>query len=92
MVVLVATGGGNACIIGPNGKIISNQLPADQEGIVYADIDLEKIIECKYQIDPAGHYSNKSLSMNFNQNPQPPVKKLGSSTDEIITYEELKKI
>ncbi|WP_238892640.1 carbon-nitrogen hydrolase family protein [Clostridium beijerinckii] len=89
---LVATGGGNACIIGPNGKIISNQLPADQEGIVYADIDLEKIIECKYQIDPAGHYSNKSLSMNFNQNPQPPVKKLGSSTDEIITYEELKKI
>jgi len=87
---LVASGGGHACIIGPNGKIISNQIPADQEGIVYAEIDLEEIINCKYQIDPAGHYSNKSLSMNFNQSPQSPVKKLGLSIEEIITYEELK--
>lgn len=87
---LVAAGGGHACIIAPNGKIISNQIPADQEGIVYADIDLEQIIECKYQIDPAGHYSNKSLSMNFNQGPQSPVRKFGSSKDEIMTYEELK--
>jgi cyanide dihydratase len=89
---LVASGGGHACIIGPNGKIISNQIPADKEGIVYADIDLEKIIECKYQIDPAGHYSNKSISMNFNQNPQPPVRKFGCFDDLTITYEELKTV
>lgn len=86
---LVAAGGGNACIIAPNGKIISNKLPPNEEGIVYADIDLEEIIVCKYQIDPAGHYSNTCLSLNFNQNMADPVKKTGLSRNTKLTYEEI---
>lgn len=64
-------------------------VPAETEGIAYADIDIEKIIEFKYYIDPAGHYSNQSLSMNFNQTPTPVVHKFGDNKNKSITYEEI---
>ncbi|MCI2063119.1 MAG: carbon-nitrogen hydrolase family protein [Eubacteriaceae bacterium] len=85
----VKYGGGDACIIGPNGKILTEKLPRDAEGIVYADIDLQKIVDCKYQIDPAGHYSNKSLTMTFNRRPQPVVNIVGDDPTSPIKYDEL---
>jgi len=80
---------GHTCIYGPDGERISEMIPAETEGIAYADIDVEKIIDFKYYIDPAGHYSNQSLSMNFNQNPTPVVRKFGDSKNKVITYEEI---
>jgi len=89
---LVDYGGGDACIIGPNGRILTEKLPPNQEGIVYADIDLEKLVDCKYQIDPAGHYSNKSLTMNFNRRPQPVVNFFGGDSTDFIPYEDMQKV
>ncbi len=43
-------------IIGPNGAVIGNPL-IDEEGIVYADIDLEKCIQPKQMHDILGHYN-----------------------------------
>ncbi|MCD8012175.1 MAG: carbon-nitrogen hydrolase family protein [Lachnospiraceae bacterium] len=87
----VEFGGGDACIIGPNGKILTEKLPRDTEGIVYAQIDLEKIVDCKYQIDPAGHYSNKTLSMTVNRTPCPVVSFIGEPSSSSIKYECIQK-
>jgi len=43
-------------IIGPNGALIGQPL-IDDEGIVYADIDLEKCIQPKQMHDILGHYN-----------------------------------
>lgn len=43
-------------IIGPNGAVVSEPL-IDEEGIVYADIDLEKCIQPKQMHDILGHYN-----------------------------------
>jgi len=43
-------------IIGPNGAVVSTPL-IDDEGIVYADIDLAKCIQPKQMHDILGHYN-----------------------------------
>ena len=43
-------------IIGPNGAVVGKPL-IDDEGIVYADIDLEKCIQPKQMHDILGHYN-----------------------------------
>ncbi|MEN8250776.1 MAG: carbon-nitrogen hydrolase family protein [Bacteroidota bacterium] len=57
---------GNSCIISPKGQILAGPLEAE-EGILYADIDLNEIIEAKRMFDVVGHYSrpdvfNKSVN------------------------------
>ena len=42
--------------IGPNGAVIGEPL-IDEEGIVYADIDLAKCIQPKQMHDILGHYN-----------------------------------
>ena len=51
---------GNSCIIAPNGKIIAGPLEAE-EGILYADIDLNDIIAAKRMFDVVGHYSRPDV-------------------------------
>lgn len=51
---------GNSCIIAPNGKIIAGPLEAE-EGILYADIDLDQIIKVKRMFDVTGHYSRPDV-------------------------------
>lgn len=45
-----------SAIIGPNGAVVGEPL-IDDEGIVYADIDLEKCIQPKQMHDILGHYN-----------------------------------
>jgi cyanide dihydratase len=80
---------GHTCIFGPDGEPISEMIPAETEGIAYADIDIERIIDFKYYIDPVGHYSNQSLSMNFNRIPNPVVRKYGDGKQIPLTFEEI---
>jgi len=89
---LLETGGGTTRIIAPDGRIISEPIPSNQEGIVYADIDLAKIPPIKYWIDPAGHYGSKVIRILFNQNPLPPVEKIGTPKQEVLTYEMLQQM
>lgn len=55
---------GNSCIIAPNGKLLAGPLEAE-EGILYADIDLNDIIAAKRMFDAAGHYSRPDV-FDFN--------------------------
>ncbi|MED4116278.1 carbon-nitrogen hydrolase family protein [Priestia megaterium] len=87
---ILQTGGGSTQIISPEGEIISNIVPKDEEGIAYADLDLELIVFCKYAFDSAGHYSKPSvLSLNFNQEPQQAVIKEGEGRGKILSYQNL---
>ena len=58
---------GNSCIIDPAGKIIAGPLE-EKEDILYADIDLEKIISAKRMFDVSGHYSRPDV-FKFSVNP-----------------------
>jgi nitrilase len=51
---------GNSCIIAPNGQILAGPLEAE-EGILYADIDLQQIIAAKRMFDVVGHYSRPDV-------------------------------
>ena len=55
---------GNSCIVGPNGKVLAGPLEAE-EGILYADIDLNDIIAAKRMFDAVGHYSRPDV-FHFN--------------------------
>lgn len=85
-------GEGHAGIISPNGTIISESIPKDQEGIAYAEIDLNNIIQSKYFIDPAGHYSKPNVcSVVFNQSPQDVVTTTGFQRECYMSGEDLQK-
>ena len=55
---------GNSSIIGPNGQFLAGPLEAE-EGILYADIDLQQIIKAKRMFDVVGHYSRPDV-FSFN--------------------------
>ncbi len=58
---IMETGGGVAGIISPLGEYVSEPLK-NKEGIVYGDIDLEKILDCKHLLDTVGHYARPDVT------------------------------
>ncbi|KQZ76698.1 amidohydrolase [Sphingopyxis sp. Root214] len=59
---LLKEGGGYSQIYAPDGRLISEGLPENQEGLVYADLDLGLISLAKAATDPAGHYSRPDVT------------------------------
>lgn len=57
---------GLSCIVNPKGEIISGPLDSE-EGILYADIDLDEIISAKRKFDAVGHYARPDV-FNFSVN------------------------
>ncbi|OJD34072.1 aliphatic nitrilase [Diplodia corticola] len=57
-------GGGSSCVVGPDGRKLTDPLhsgdPA-KEGIVYADLDLTKVVANRAFLDNVGHYSRPDL-------------------------------
>lgn len=80
---------GHTAIIGPDGNLRSDYVPSGQEGIAYADIDLEDIIDYKYGFDAAGHYRNQYLTLNFYREPHPFCNYVGDGKQEPIPYDAL---
>lgn len=58
---LLPVGGGAAMIYGPDGRPLCDPIPQDQEGILYADIDLGLIAIAKAAADPVGHYARNDV-------------------------------
>jgi aliphatic nitrilase len=59
---LLHAGGGFAAIYGPDGAPIGDRLAPDQEGLIYADVDLGMISVAKAAADPAGHYARPDVT------------------------------
>lgn len=47
---------GGSCIIGPDGSYLAEPL-FEQEGFITADIDLDRVLEERMNLDTAGHYN-----------------------------------
>ncbi|GKZ92559.1 hypothetical protein AnigIFM63604_011309 [Aspergillus niger] len=54
-------GGGASAVIAPDGRRLTEPLPANKEGFVYADLDLDMILTCRHFVDACGHYSRPDL-------------------------------
>lgn len=80
---------GHTAIIGPDGNLRSDYVPSGEEGIAYADIDLEDIIDYKYGFDAAGQYRNQYLTLNFYRKPHPFCNFIGEGDPEPVSYDEL---
>jgi len=60
-------------IIGPDGRVVGAPL-IDDEGIVYADIDLERCIQPKQMHDIVGHYNRFDVfDLRVNRRPLAPL-------------------
>jgi len=59
---LLLQGGGYARIYAPDGQLMHAPLPEDQEGLVFADIDVGMIALAKAAADPAGHYARPDVT------------------------------
>lgn len=69
-----------SAIFGPDGRIIGEPL-IDEEGIVYAEIDLNDLIRPKLMHDITGNYNQFSvLSLNLNRTPHKPLIERGGDT------------
>jgi len=51
---------GNSCIIGPNGRVIAGPMEGE-EGILYAELDLQQVTASKRMFDAAGHYARPDV-------------------------------
>lgn len=71
---LVNVGGGHAQIYGPDGSPLCEKLPENEEGLLFAEIDLGVIAIAKSFADPVGHYSRPDVTrLLLNKTRQSPV-------------------
>lgn len=81
---LISIGGGNAQIFGPDGQAMCKTIPENEEGILFAEIDLGVIAIAKSFADPVGHYSRPDvLRLLLNKEPQQLVETLFEPKVEI---------
>lgn len=76
-------GGGYAAVYGPDSSLLSNTLAPDEEGIVYADIDLGDLAYAKNVVDPTGHYARPDVArLLLNTAPRRPVIHVGADDSD----------
>src|SRR5882724_5845244 len=90
---LLHAGGGFATIYGPDGSPIGDRLAPDQEGLIYADVDLGMISVAKAAADPAGHYARPDVTrLLLNKRRGNRVEALAPTVDQVPAGEEVPSI
>jgi nitrilase len=72
---------GGTAVVSPGGDCDYLAGPVyGEETILYADLDLEKVVEAKHSFDVAGHYARPDvLELRINRKPQAPLVDAGDS-------------
>jgi len=64
---------GGSVIVSPMGEVLAGPL-FDEEGILYADLDMTLISKAKLDFDAVGHYARPDVfRLHVNTEPRPPV-------------------
>jgi nitrilase len=64
---------GGSAIISPLGEVLAGPL-YDQEGTLFADLDLAEVVRAKFDFDVVGHYARPDVfQLIVNEQPMPPV-------------------
>ena len=64
---------GGSAIVSPLGDVLAGPL-YDEEGILYADLDLADVVRSKLDFDVVGHYARPDVfQLAVNEEPMPPV-------------------
>lgn len=58
---MLSGGGGRAAVFGPDGRQLTEPTKPTFDGLIYCDIDLDKIDYAKTLTDCVGHYSRPDL-------------------------------
>lgn len=86
-------GGGHSAIYNILGEKISNDLPHDVEGIVYADCDLKDTLGRRLVMDPLDKDARPfALSMNLNRTHYKAMNFIGEQPDNSISYEQIQEL
>jgi nitrilase len=73
---------GGSAIIGPDGEFLAGPL-WKEEGILYAELDLGRLVEERLLLDVAGHYARPDvLSLRFDRSPRPMVETIRPTSEE----------
>lgn len=65
---------GGSAIVAPDGEVLAGPL-WKEEGILYADLDLNRIVELRQRFDVVGHYARPDvLRLQLNRSPQRALK------------------
>ncbi|KAL7793768.1 carbon-nitrogen hydrolase [Trichoderma ceciliae] len=59
--LMSSPGGGHSTIFGPDGRRITDLIPEETEGIIYANLDMDELVMNKMFADCTGHYSRPDL-------------------------------
>ncbi len=79
---LIRAGGGHTVIFGPDGAPLAEKLGENEEGIMYADIDLSVISIAKNSMDACGHYARPDIArLLFNNKPGNRVEEFSPGKD-----------
>jgi nitrilase len=66
---------GGSAVISPLGEVIAGPL-YDQEGILYAELDLNEVVRARLDFDVVGHYARPDVfQLLVNEQPQLPVQR-----------------
>ena len=87
---LLPAGGGHAMIFGPDGAPLCESLVEDEEGLLYAEIDMGAISVAKSFADPAGHYARPDVTrLVLNTAPVVPVESVSATSMQAVSDEPL---
>jgi nitrilase len=64
---------GNTMVVGPEGDVLAGPL-VEEEGILVAELDVDRARASRRQFDPVGHYARPDVfRLAVNTRPAPPV-------------------
>lgn len=92
-ILAAGPGAGVARVYAPDGAMITELLAAEQEGLVFADLDLAAVAAAKAYADPVGHYSRPDVfEFHVDRTKREPAHLSNVSSESATTFADLDEV